>query len=439
MYLLYSILLTVGVILAAPYCLWRWRKGMRLAHWGERFGRLPEAFQQAGQGAIWVHAVSVGETLAVVGLVRELQRLYPERKIFLSHVTPAGRAAGESRLPGIAGRFYLPLDWRWSVRGAFKRIRPWLLVIVETELWPNLFRVARESGGRVVLVNARLSDRSFRGYLLARRFMGVVLAGVDRICAQSEADSERFLRLGAKPDDVVLAGNLKFDAQPPQLGELPRLTGEALAQSGRGPVLVAASTMPGEEPLVVQAWEKIQAQHPRSLLILAPRHPQRFQEVAQILSNAGHSFIRRTSMEVQGEALARQLATPEILLLDTIGELAALFELASAVFIGGSLVPRGGHNLLEAAYWSKPIVFGPHMENFRDVAQLFLRAGAAIQVQDGIELTQAALRLFADDAARREMGERARQVLARESGATGRVLDQIRELLEAEATLRAGT
>jgi 3-deoxy-D-manno-octulosonic-acid transferase len=439
MYLIYSLLLTVGVILAAPYCLWRWRKGMRLDHWGERFGRLPEAFQQAGRGGIWVHAVSVGETLAVVGLVRELQRLYPERKIFLSHVTPAGRAAGESRLPGVAGRFYLPLDWCWSVQGAFKRIRPSLLVIVETELWPNLFRVAHKSGGRVVLVNARLSERSFRGYMLARRFMGLVLDCVDRICAQSEADAERFRRLGAKSDGVVLAGNLKFDAQPPQLGELPRLTGRALAQGGRGPVLVAASTMPGEEPLVVQAWEKIQAQNPRSMLILAPRHPQRFQEVAQLLSNAGHSFIRRTSMEVQGDALARQLATPEILLLDTIGELAALFELASVVFIGGSLVPRGGHNLLEAAYWSKPIVFGPHMENFRDLAQLFLRADAAIQVRDGIELAQATLTLFADDAARRQMGERARQVLARESGATGRVLCQIRELLEAEATLRAGT
>jgi 3-deoxy-D-manno-octulosonic-acid transferase len=432
MYLIYSLLVTTGVILTAPYYLWRWRGEVRTGRWRERFGFLPESFQQAERGAIWVHAVSVGETLAVVGLVRQLQRSFPERKIFLSHVTPAGRAAGESRLPAIAGRFYLPLDWRWAVRAVLQRLRPAMLVIVETELWPNLLRAARESGARVMLVNARLSDRSFRRYQLVRLFMRRVLGNVDRICAQTETDSARFGCLGARPDTLVLTGNLKFDVEPPLLSELPRLMERLLSRASRGPVLVAASTMPGEEALVLEAWEKIHACHPRALLILAPRHPGRFDEVAQILKGRQPSFIRRTSLEDREEALASQLAASQVLLLDTIGELAGIFELADVVFMGGSLVPAGGHNVLEPAFWSKPIIFGPHMENFRDIARLFLQAHAALQIRDSDELAQAALQLFADQTARRPLGERAKQVLQRESGATARVLNHTRELLAGE-------
>jgi 3-deoxy-D-manno-octulosonic-acid transferase len=439
MYLIYSVLFTLGVVLTAPYYLWRLRGKGGSARWRERFGYLPDSFQQARPGAIWVHAVSVGETLAVVGLVRELQQRYPERKIFLSHVTPAGREAGENRLPSVAGRFYLPLDWRWAVRGTLERIRPAVLVIVETELWPNLLRAARESGARVILVNARLSDRSSRRYRLALPFMRRVLENVDRICVQTETDAERFRRLGARPEAVGLAGNLKFDAQPPQLGELPRLLEKALAHATRQPVLVAASTMLGEERFVLQAWKKIRGRHPRALLILAPRHPVRFEEVAQLLTEARSSFVRRTRLEAREDALAGQRASPEILLLDTIGELAGIFELADVVFMGGSLVPTGGHNLLEPAYWSKPIIFGPHMENFRDIAQLFLQAEAAVQIRDAHQLAPAALKLLEDGVGRQRMGEKAKQVLERESGATRRVLEHIRELLDAGVPLGAGT
>jgi 3-deoxy-D-manno-octulosonic-acid transferase len=439
MYLIYSVLFTLGVILTAPYYLWRLRGKGGSAHWGERLGCLPDSFQQAQPGPIWIHAVSVGETLAAVGLVRELQQRYPERKIFLSHVTPAGREAGENRLPSVAGRFYLPLDWRWAVRRALERIRPAMLVIVETELWPNLLRAARESGARVILANARLSDRSSRRYRLALPFMRRVLEDVDRICVQTATDAERFRRLGAKPESVELAGNLKFDAQPPQLGELPRLLEKVLARATRQPVLVAASTMPGEERLVLQAWKNIRDRHPRALLILAPRHPARFEEVAQLLTEARSSFVRRTMLEAREDVLAGQLASSEILLLDTIGELAGIFELADMVFMGGSLVPTGGHNLLEPAYWSKGIIFGPHMENFRDIAQLFLQAEAAVQVRDTDELAHVVLKLLEDGAARRRMGEKAKQVLERESGATARVLEDIRELLDGGVPLRAGT
>ena len=436
MYLFYSLLVTLGVIVTAPYYLWRRRSDMGRSRWRERFGFLPEAFQQEAQQAIWVHAVSVGETLAVVGLVKELQRLFPEWKVFISHVTPTGRSAGEARLPTVAGRFYLPLDWRWAVESAFDRLRPALLVIVETELWPNLLRAARERGVRVIQVNARLSVKSFRRYKLARPFLRRVLSCVDRICAQTPADAERFLALGARSETVMVAGNLKFDSQPPERGAGARALSQALARAGRRPVVVAASTMPGEEPLVLRAWAQIKARHAAALLILAPRHPQRFDEVARTLAEAGCSYLRRTSLSAEAgvEALAAQVSALDVLQLDTIGELAGVFELADVAFMGGSLVPTGGHNLLEPAYWSKPVVFGPYMQNFRDIAQLFLEARAGVQVRDEAELAQVLLALLNDEGARRQMGEKARQVLERESGATQRVLGHIRELLNVEVT-----
>ena len=438
MYLVYSFLFTLGMLFAAPYYLWRRRREMRAGQWRERFGFLPDSFRQPTRGAIWMHAVSVGETLAVVGLVKELQQMFPERPIFLSHVTPAGREAGEGRLPSVAGRFYLPLDWRGSVRRAIEHIRPELLIIVETELWPNLLHAARESGARVVMVNARLSDRSFRRYRLARGFMRNVLGNVNKICAQTARDVERFTSLGARDGSVVLAGNLKFEAQPPRLGEFTGMLKAALERAQRTPVMVAASTMAGEEPLVLQAWEKIRAAHPEALLILAPRHPARFEEVAGILKDAGISFVRRSTLDLRDDRVAEEFTAPQVLLLDSIGELAGLFELADAVFMGGSLVPTGGHNVLEPAYWSKLILFGPHMENFRDIAQLFLEAEAAVEVRDAAHLAETILKLWKDDAAARQLGERARQVLDRESGATRRTLEQIREVLEVRVATRAG-
>jgi len=449
MYLIYSMLFSVGAILAAPFYWWRKGRGQERGYWAERFGSIP--FQEIRPGAIWVHAVSLGETLAVEGLVKEVQRAFPERKIYLSHITPAGRSAGEARLPSIAGRFYLPLDWRWAARKALARIKPSLLVIVETELWPNLLRAAQEAGTRVVMVNARMSKRSLRGYQLARPFLRRVLANVDEICAQTEGDAQRFRQIGAKPERVRMVGNLKFDAQPPQRGEFARALKAAIRQAQRGPVLVAASTMPGEEPLVLQAWDLIQARYPKALLILAPRHPARFEEVSQGLAQAQHGFVRRTALRIVGpngvrpsgdyrdseeQELPRQLASTAILLLDTIGELAGVFEVADMVFIGGSLVPTGGHNLLEPAYWSKVIAFGPHMDNFRDIAKLFLEAGAAIQIRNPEELAHATW-LLENREARERLGASARQVLEQNSGATARTLAGLRKYLDRGAQGRA--
>ena len=430
MYLIYSFLFTLGALLTAPYYLWKRRDELAGGRWRERFGRLPESFQQEERGAIWIHAVSVGETLAVVRLVRDLQALFPDRKIFMSSVTPAGRAAGENRLPSVCGRFYLPMDWRGAAGAVLKRIRPALLVIVETELWPNLLRGAHEFGAGIILINARLSRRSFRRYRVLRPFMRRVLEDVDMVCAQTEADAERFRHLGAAPERVRLCGNLKFDSAPPRLAAFPRLLERATANTGRGPILIAASTMQGEEPMVLEAWRKVRAQYPKALLILAPRHPARFDEVAQILAGSGFSSTRRTQLASQEPEISNQVAAPEVLLLDSIGELAAILELAHVVFMGGSLVATGGHNILEAAYWSKPVIFGPHMENFQDIARLFLEAKACVQVRDGKELVESVLNLFADRAAGRQLGERGKQILETQTGATARVLGQIKRLLE---------
>jgi len=432
MYLTYSFLFTLGALLTAPYYLWKRRSELAGKLWRERFGLLPESFQQEKRGAVWVHAVSVGETLAVVRLVRDLHALFPDRKIFLSSVTPAGRAAGETRLPSVSGRFYLPMDWRGAVGSALKRIKPSLLVIVETELWPNLLRASHEFGARIILINARLSTRSFRRYRLLRPLMRRVLEHVDVVCAQTEADAERFRHLGALSERVALSGNLKFDSEPPRFAAFPRHLERAVAHTKRGPIMIAASTMPGEEPILLDAWSKVHAQYPKALFILAPRHPARFDEVAQILARSGFSYTRRSLLASPEPEFSSQLAAPDILLLDSIGELAAILELADVVFMGGSLVPTGGHNILEAAYWARPVVFGPHMENFQDIAQLFLEAEACVQVRDGKELVESVLNLFGDRAASRQLGERGKRLLERETGATARVLEQIQRLLEAQ-------
>jgi len=390
---------------------------------------LPSSFRQNAQGALWIHAVSVGETLAIAGLVKELQRRYPGRKIFLSSVTAAGREAGGQKLPGVAGQFYLPFDWAWAVRRVLEQIRPSVLLIVETELWPNLLKTAREFGCRTLLVNARVSDRSFPGYRMGRPFMRRVLQNINRICTQTATDAERFKALGAAPERVIVAGNLKFDGRPPEFGSFGRKMRDVLAGANRSPVFVAGSTMRGEEPLVLQAWETIRKKHPRAFMILAPRHPARFDEVAEMLQAQQRNFFRRTSILQDDDEMPHRLASADILLLDTIGELAEIFGVADVVFVGGSLVPTGGHNVVEPAFWGKPIIFGPHMNNFRDVASLFLQAGGALQVADADALAEAALRLLDHPEGARRMGENARGVVNQQAGAALRILNQMEEWL----------
>ncbi len=435
MFFLYSVIFTLGALAAAPYALWRTRRlSSRRTWWHERWGRLPSEFCQSQPGSIWIHAVSVGETLAVARLIRALQQKLPERKIFLSHVTPTGREAGEKRLPLVAGRFYLPFDWLACVSRATACLKPALLLIAETELWPNLLLGAHRSGARVVLVNARLSDRSFRGYRLFRFFMRRVLENVDWVFAQTQRDRERFCAIGADPERVLVTGNLKFDAPLPETRGFPEALKQALIQAQKRPVAAAASTMAGEEEEVLKAWSAIRHAHPRSLLILAPRHPERFDQVARLLAVREIPFLRRSALPNDAAEIASQLAPACVLLLDSIGELGAVFSGVDVAFMGGSLVPAGGHNLLEPAQWGKPVIFGPHMESFRDVAGAFLEAGAAIRCANAEQLSSSLLRLFADERQRKAMGEAGRSLMKQHAGATDRIAAQLVSLLEAGTT-----
>jgi 3-deoxy-D-manno-octulosonic-acid transferase len=424
--LLYSLLVTIAAAVAAPWYLVRYggRRSPR-GYWRERMGLLPKQQQRqtdSAQGAIWIHAVSVGETLAVAGLVAEMRKCFPERPVYLSHVTPTGRAAGEARIQGVEGRFFLPLDWKWAARRTFDRMRPAMLIIAETELWPNLLSVARERGTRVILVNARLSERSLRGYRRFGFFFRRALAAIDHVFAQTERDAGRFRELGVPAQRITMAGNLKSDVRTPQSGDLARRVRRSFAESGRGAalVLVAGSTMRGEERLVLGAWDAIRRRFPEAFLVLAPRHPERFEEVAQLLGDEGRHFVRRTSLDPVD---CRQLAEAEVLLLNTIGELAGVYEVADAAFVGGSLVPTGGHNPLEPALWAKPVLFGPHMDSFRDIAEQFVASGAAFQITSAGELGGRVIELFADPNLRQAMGSQAAAVLRESAGATARVLD----------------
>ena len=435
MFFIYSLLFTLGIIVTAPYYLWRLRGSISSsADWKERLGILPPQFQQTEQSAIWVHAVSVGETLAIVGLVREIQQRYPGRKVFLSHVTTAGREASAARLPDVAGRFLLPLDWPLAVRGAMQHIRPAILIITETELWPNLLRAARQAGARVLVVNGRISDRSFRRYRWIRPFMRRVLENVDGICAQSADGCEAFSRPGnARSEKVVASGNLKFDASPPRLGEFTRSLEKRSARGAAKPRGHRGEYDGGEEELLLSAWARSVTATRNALLILAPRHPARFEEVASLLALRRLETVRRTALGQEAGQLVTQTSSADVLLLDTIGELASVFELADLVFMGGSLVPTGGHNVLEPAYWGKAILFGPHMHNFRDITQLLLERQAAVQILAKTQLAGAMLELLADEARRKELGAAARRLLEEHRGATERVMEVLEGWLAAPA------
>jgi 3-deoxy-D-manno-octulosonic-acid transferase len=430
MFFAYSLLFTLGLIVFAPFYVWRYRGTSQVgASWRERLGWLPEELKQAKRGSIWIHAVSVGETLAISGLVRKLQVRFPDRPIFVSHVTPTGRAAGRSRLSGIQGQFYAPLDWDFAVRRILHSLQPSLLVIVETEIWPNLVRTAHCRGTAVAFVNARLSDRSFKGYRLVHPFIQRVLHCADAVFAQTEEDAMRFRALGARPERVSAAGNLKFDFEPPPQDAFSTSLQDVLTQEQRGPILIAASTMPGEEGPIIKAWTEVQKVYAKALLILAPRHPARFQAVAEELQAQGQGMVRRTALTPDKASIRRGLAAANILLLDTIGELAGLFRLANLVFMGGTLVATGGHNILEPAYWAKPILLGPHMENFREISRIFQDQGAVVQVQDEKELGVQILCLLRDEPRCKALGEAARRVLTSSAGATDRIVSGLSALL----------
>jgi len=421
MYSLYSALLTLGLVLGSPFWLFqmvrhgKYRKGLK-----ERFGEVPSRLRNSTAPSIWVHAVSVGEVLAVSELVRGLRGEFPEHRVVISTTTDTGQRLARARF-GEENVFYFPLDFGFAVRRYVEALRPELAVIAETEFWPNFLRITSASGAKIAVVNARISDRSFPGYRRWRKFLRGVLLNVDDFLAQTAEDARRLTEIGAAPERVSVGGNLKFDVPAPAAPLIVDEIRGALRESEAGPVLVCGSTVDGEELLLLGAFTNILASHPAAVMLLAPRHPERFDEVAGILEQLKFKFSRRSQWK--GGPLAGS-----VLLVDCIGELSSLYALADIAFVGGSLVPRGGHSIIEPAQHGVAVMVGNHTENFRDIVGLF-QSRKAVRIVGPAELPLVLMELLADETERRELGRRALQTMESQRGATLLTLEKLRALL----------
>jgi tetraacyldisaccharide 4'-kinase len=421
-YLLYRFLQALALPVVVAYFLFRSVRNVAYfpSLW-QRLGFLSRSFKQTVSGAIWLHAVSVGEVLSVIELARRLRAEYPRAALFVSSTTLAGRATARAKLTGLAtGVFYAPIDHVFAVRRVLRTIQPALVIIVETEIWPNLFREVKRAGCGLIILNGRISDRTERRYRRQRWFFRAVMCWPDAVLAQSETMRERYLAAGTPLARVKVGGNLKYDVVPqPASPDSPvRRFIESLNQAE---VWVAASTMLDEDDAVLAAFHQLAQQHARLLLVLAPRKPERFDEVAAKLVRAGVRFVRRS--DLQGP-----LQLPGVLLLDSMGELSGLFSMADVVFMGGTLAPRGGHNILEPATFAKPVVCGPHMENFREIADEFRAVKAFVEIAAASNLAEAVDGLLKDHAGAIEMGRRALECAEANRGATEQAIKVIREV-----------
>jgi 3-deoxy-D-manno-octulosonic-acid transferase len=427
MHLLYSLVFTLGFIAALPYFLFQALLHRKyFASFWQRFGILPEALSSRPKAGIWIHAVSVGEVMAVLPLIQAVQARWPGRQLFVSTVTLTGQTLARKKLASDIGVFYFPLDWRFAVRKSLVTVQPSLVLIAETEVWPNFLRECGERSIPVLLVNGRISDRSVSRYRTIKPFMRHVLKNISFCCMQTELDRDRLLSLGADPARVDVAGNLKYEIVEPRA--LETKTEEYRRLIGLPPnrfVVVAGSTMKDEEPLVLAAFEALRAVCKEAVLVIAPRHPERFREVEKLLSDRSIEYVKRSDLKPGTQGACQN---GQVLLLDTMGELATLYALASVVFIGGSLVPTGGHNILEPALFRKPMLFGPSMSNFREMSEYFLKQQAAVQVKDSKELGDELVRMFRDPGLRAQIGGRGHGILMANRGAAQRILNRIESI-----------
>ena len=425
----YNLALLVVLILGSPWWLWRlattqkYREGL-----AERLGSVRLLKAQPDRPLIWMHAVSVGEVLAASRLVGELDRAFPDYQVVISTTTRTGQALAHERF-GADRVFYCPLDLPWATRAYLNTLQPRLLILAETEFWPNLLNGCFRRGIPVAVVNARISDRSWPRYRMVRPFFRPLLKRISRVLAQSPTDAERLQAIGCKPECVSVAGNLKFDVRSAAEADATRLLKTA-APNLR--FVVAGSTLEGEESALLQAWPQLLAADPQLAMILAPRHPERFAAVAALLDNSGIPWIKRSDWRSQPAPLS-PILPGQIVLLDTIGELASVYSLASVAFVGGSLIPAGGHNPLEPAQFGVPIVMGPHHANFRAITEDLL-AHQAVSIASKENLANTLINLLRDSSSASTMGNRSKHVFDQQSGATVRCVDSLRELLSVNSS-----
>jgi 3-deoxy-D-manno-octulosonic-acid transferase len=444
MYSLYSVLVLIVAVIASPWFIYqalRYKK--YVGSLGQRMGYLPVSFNMDGDESIWIHAVSVGEVLTARPLITELKRRYPNLRLFLSTTTMAGQQLARRNVRDVDAVFYFPFDFGFVVRRTLDLVRPRLFIMMETEIWPNLLRECRARGVKTAVVNGRLSARSFPRYKLIRPMMRRVLDHIDRFLVQSEESARRFIDLGADPARVVVTGSLKFDSL--ELSSTA-LAGAPAARFVRGgvearardrvlryfrvpvsrPVIVAGSTMKGEELHVLRAYSRVRTTAPNTLLVLAPRNPERFGEAEQLARSEGWKVSRRSDLAVDAEPRV------DVVIIDTIGELATIYQIATIVFVGGSLVATGGHNVLEPAVFGKPIVFGPHMDNFLEIADAFVSNGAGVQLTGEQELEETFLLLMGDPVRRARLGAAARALVEANRGANEKSITVLAALLPQE-------
>ncbi len=421
-WLLYNILFVIGFLVMLPHFLLRMkRRGGYLHDFSHRFGSYrPELRAKLREGPrIWVHAVSVGELFVAMKFMEELRKRRPGARFVLSTTTSTGHAIADRQLQADDVLIYFPIDFPAIVRRALNAIRPQALVLVECELWPNLIRLAKRRGIPVVLVNGRISEHSYRGYRMLRIFTRPLLSEVDLFCVQSEADRERLVDLGAAASRIHVVGTAKYDLASGDGGGAEKAWA-VLGKAGIGRddlVLLGGSTWAGEEAALLDAYRGLKERFPRLALVLVPRHAERSGDVVKDIEAAGLRWVRRTALE------AGPQERPDVLLVDTTGELKMFYAAASIIFVGKSLTQHGGQNIIEPAQFGKPILVGPNMENFAAVMDDFRSAGAIVEVKDAKGLLQAIEQLLADEARRALYGRHAAEVVRDNAGAIAKTLD----------------
>jgi 3-deoxy-D-manno-octulosonic-acid transferase len=425
MYALYTGLIVLFALAVSPWLVYqavRYRK--YVGSLSQRLGYLPVSFNIDAEPSIWIHAVSVGELLTARPLIASLREKHPSLRIFLSTTTMSAQQLARRNPLDVDGVFYFPFDLGFVVRRTLDLVKPKLFLMMETEIWPNLLRECRRRGVRTAIVNGRLSSRSFPRYRAARGFFRHVLADIDHFCVQSDESRRRFVEIGAPADRVTVTGSLKFDSLEATAGQTR--SRERVLRYFRfpapRPVWVAGSTMKGEEAIVLRVFRRLKASQPAAVLVLAPRHPERFDVVA-MAQQEGFRTVRRSELPIDAEPRA------DVVVLDTLGELAAVYQVGTLVFVGGSLVPTGGHNILEPAVFGRPVVFGPHMHNFAEIAAAFVAADAGVQVASEGAFEDEVLALMADPVRRARLGAAARALVDANRGAKGRTLEALDLLL----------
>ncbi|MBI5193169.1 MAG: 3-deoxy-D-manno-octulosonic acid transferase [Nitrospirae bacterium] len=455
MYLLYNILLIITLIITSPFLIYKiitkekHRKGLmqklgilpKDLHYPPPLPtKIPSPLRGEGQGGgelrrfsdekrIHIHAVSVGEVLAIAPFVKELKKRHPELKIIFSTVTPTGNELARKRIPEADHIIYFPFDFPWVVKKVVKTIRPQIYVTVETEIWPNFLRIVKQYGAKTIMINGRISPHTYKGYSYISVFMKKVLANVDLLCMQSDEDARRIIAIGAPEHAVSVTGNMKYDQRFADISESEmKKKRELFGIKNDDSVIIAGSTHRGEDEIILDAFKDCLNSTGKVRLIIVPRHIERAGEIEKLIQSKGLEPVKRTGLN---DTVKNAFTHNTVVVGDTIGELSTLYSIASVVIMGGSFIPHGGQNPLEAMYYKKPVIFGQHTFNFREITEVIIKTGAGIRVEKNEELPGVLKELLSNLQRQREMGEKGYQIIIKNRGAVEKNLSVIEKLLSA--------